>query len=418
MHFSLFGWLFGGRGVWAGLVVGLVVGALALGGVGNAVYAADPSFSDSNNREIPENTPAGVNIGLPISATDADENTVEYGQTLTYSLVDREDNDDHNSFDIDASTGQLITKAPLDTDAKDSYTVTVRVDDGETRDTPITREVQISVTGVTELPLAPLSPTVVSGDDDTGTNENESTTSLKVVWHPPENMGRPIISGYSVEYKKSAASEDDLSFKTANIDHDGGTATTAEITSLDPNTSYQVRVRAANVDGSGLWSLVGTGSTNKDDNSPPSFNETDSLVDLDVDENTAAGEDIDSPVSASDIDSISLTYRMEGPDAHLFSFDTRSGQIRTKAPLNHEDPKCGYVNTADPTVCTYRVTVVVSDGAGGTDATAVEIEVEDEDEPASAPGRPTVRAAKESSTGLEVSWKAPANTGPPSPTIT
>ena len=26
------------------------------------------------------------------------------------------------------------------------------------------------------------------------------------------------------------------------------------------------------------------------------------------------------------------------PDADSFSFDTASGQIRTKSPLNHEDP--------------------------------------------------------------------------------
>ena len=33
-----------------------------------------------------ENTPPGVNIGGPISATDVDEATEEYGDTLTYSL--------------------------------------------------------------------------------------------------------------------------------------------------------------------------------------------------------------------------------------------------------------------------------------------------------------------------------------------
>ena len=63
---------------------------------------------------MPENTPPGVNIGDPISATDADEsgegNALEFGNTLTYSL----EGTDAASFDIDPSTGQLITKAPLD----------------------------------------------------------------------------------------------------------------------------------------------------------------------------------------------------------------------------------------------------------------------------------------------------------------
>ena len=69
---------------------------------------------------MPENTPPGVNIGDPISATDPDETdtaAIEFGQTLTYSLEASADTDvaraDAAAFDIDASTGQLITKAPL-----------------------------------------------------------------------------------------------------------------------------------------------------------------------------------------------------------------------------------------------------------------------------------------------------------------
>ena len=123
---------------------------------------------------------------------------------------------------------------------------------------------------------------------------------------------------------------------------------------------------------------MGTGSTNKEGNSPPSFNEDNSLAELDVDENTPAGENVDSPVTATDQDTTTLTYELGGPHADLFSFDTQSGQIRTKAPLNHEDVRCGYVDGASPsTACIYRVTVIVVDRAGGSDATRVNIEVED-----------------------------------------
>ena len=73
-----------------------------------------------------------------------------------------------------------------------------------------------------------------------------------------------------------------------------------------------------------------------------------------MDENTPAGENVGSPVTATDRDTTTLTYGLEGPDADLFSFNTRSGQIRTKAPLNHEDPRC-YVdergNDPDDTEC-------------------------------------------------------------------
>ena len=95
-----------------------------------------------------ENTPPGVNIGDPISATDPDEtgdDALEFGNTLTYKLGGT----DAASFDIDASTGQLITKAPLDADdGKTSYSVTVTVDDGEDRDQPITQTVSITVENV------------------------------------------------------------------------------------------------------------------------------------------------------------------------------------------------------------------------------------------------------------------------------
>ena len=86
------------------------------------VYAALSEFDDSSDpitRNVDENTPAGVNIGEPISATDADEETEEFGNTLTYELGGT----DAASFDIDASTGQLITKAPLDTEVKSTYSV-------------------------------------------------------------------------------------------------------------------------------------------------------------------------------------------------------------------------------------------------------------------------------------------------------
>ena len=396
-------------------LLGVLALAALAGGLlpaGNTVHAADPDFvSGASNRSVPENTPPGVNIDDPISATDADETgteAIEFGNTLTYKLGGT----DAASFDIDPSTGQLITKAPLDFEADPSYSVTVTVDDGESRDSTClscTEEVTITVTDVDEEPAAPFPPTVVSSDDPDITDTDESTTRLKVVWHPPENMGRPDIRAYAVQFKESTGTN----FGDTGVAIATFPATTATITGLKANTSYDVRVQARNDDGTGPWSLVGVGSTNKEDNNAPSFNEEDSLVELDVDENTPTGENVDSPVTATDQDTTTLTYDLGGPHADLFNFNTRSGQIRTKAPLNHEDARCGYVDGATPaTQCIYRVTVTVVDGAGGSDATGVNIEVDDRDEAPLAPARPTVRATEKSSTSLDVSWNAPANTGP------
>ena len=384
----------------------------------SAVHAVAPTFdSGSGPWEVPENTPPGVNIGNPVSATDPDEagdNALEFGNTLTYKLS----GDDAASFDIDPSTGQLITKAPLDEETKSTYSVTVTVDDGETRDSPCTtctQDVTITVTDVDEPPAAPFPPTVVSGEnEDNGDQDEESTTSLKVVWHPPENTG-PAVNGYDVQYKKSTDTE------FINVEH-SGTETTITIgltDELDPDTSYDVRVRAKNEEEGDTenWSFVGTGSTNKEGNSPPVLNDdTPGSNNVDVRtvaENAPAGENIGSTVTASDGDTTTLTYSLGGPDADLFNFNTRSGQIRTKSPLNHEDPGC-YDDPATTTSieCYYHVTVTVVDGVGGSDAIGVNILVNDKSEAPSAPNRPTVRATEKSSTSLDVSWNEPANTGP------
>ena len=394
------------------LTLALVSGILFL--ADSPVYAADPDFpADAGSRDVPENTPPGVNIGDPISATDDDEGTLEFGNTLTYSLG----GDDAASFDIDASTGQLITKAPLDYETKTSYTVTVTVKDGQTS---VNQFVSISVTDQDEPPAAPFPPTVVSGkDSDTSDETEESTTRLHVVWHPPENMG-DSITGYDVQYKKSV----DTEFTDLAPAHSGTviTATINPTDGLEPGTSYQVRVRAKNGntdDDIGPWSYVGTGSTNKEGNSPPQSNDQTSPTTRNAAENTPAGENVGNPVTATDQDTTTLTYRLNGPDAGLFNFDTRSAQIRTKASLNHEDQRCGYVDpnpdspTNTSTTCTYRVTVVVVDRAGGSDATGVNIRVTDTIEAPSTPARPTVRAKEKSSTSILVTWSAPANPGPP-----
>ncbi len=81
-----------------------------------------PEFAAATDtREVPENTAAGENIGDPVAATDDDA-----GDTLTYTLGGA----DMASFAIDAATGQLMTKDPLDFETMPSYTVEVMADDG------------------------------------------------------------------------------------------------------------------------------------------------------------------------------------------------------------------------------------------------------------------------------------------------
>ena len=119
-------------------------------------------------------------------------------------------------------------------------------------------------------------------------------------------------------------------------------------------------------------------------------------------ENTAADTNIGAPIpEATDADSgDTLTYSMEGTDAASFGFDDATRQLKTKAALDHEAKS------------SYTVTIKASDGTD-SDTMTVTINVTDVDEPPAAPAAPGVTATSGSTTSLDVSWTAPANTGKP-----
>ena len=66
-----------------------------------------------------ENSPAGTNVGAPVTATDAD------GDSLTYALSGSD------AFAIGADTGQITVVAALNYETKSSYALTVTVSDGK-----------------------------------------------------------------------------------------------------------------------------------------------------------------------------------------------------------------------------------------------------------------------------------------------
>ena len=81
-----------------------------------------PKFAGPQKRSVAENAAAGAAVGAPVTATDAD------GETLSYSL---EAADDHASFTIEPSSGQIRTRAVHDHEERSRYSVTVKADDGE-----------------------------------------------------------------------------------------------------------------------------------------------------------------------------------------------------------------------------------------------------------------------------------------------
>ncbi len=122
-----------------------------------------------------------------------------------------------------------------------------------------------------------------------------------------------------------------------------------------------------------------------------------------VAENAAAGTNVGAVIpAATDADGDTLTYSMGGTDAASFAFDTSTRQITTRAGVTYDHEATS----------SHTVTVTASDGTD-SDAVTVTITVTDVAEPPAAPAAPGVTATSGSTTGLDVSWSAPANAGRP-----
>ena len=383
---------------------------------------------------INENPRDGQSVGRKF-ADDEDNDS------LTYVLVESANTDDaraeKNKFTINKTTGEIKTKAGesynyetiSDNTCGDlteqqvgsdrCYTVKVEVRDGLDTDRVETTEtdaddvitLKIGVRDRDEGPAVPL--VMVTSPERDVSDPSSPITKLIVTWHA-DNTG-PAITAYDLQYRKGGGSWlDDNCAGIVQDDNCTGIASTntnTTIRGLDEDTSYSVQVRAKNPEGTSAWSRVVTIKTNKGTNAPPTFADGTSASRT-IPENTASGRTIGNTVDATD-QQTSLTYELRGRDAGLFTIVRTSGQINTKASLNHEDPGCGYVATADPTVCTYSVLVKVDDGAGASASIPVTITVTDVAEHPSAPAAPRVTATKDTGWKLDVTWNAPSNTGKP-----
>ena len=228
----------------AALAIATLAALAALAAPAHAQNNA-PVFSPSSvTLEVAENTSAGANVGSPVQATDADAT-----DTLTYTL----EGTDADDFDIVSTSGQIRTKIGVtyDYEANASYSVSVKADDGSgTSNATATAAVTIDLTDESEPPLAPDIAEVVGvpGIFD----------SLSVHWDPPDNAGRPAITGYDIRYAPQSLNpfaEPDW------IDGpEGVSGTTATVSGLSSGTLYLIAVRAVNPEGEGAWSKLSRGT--------------------------------------------------------------------------------------------------------------------------------------------------------------
>ncbi len=358
-----------------------------------------PVFTEGNSttRTVAENTAAGTNIGTPVSATDADEDT------LTYRLSGT----DAAAFAIDTSSGQLQTNALLDYETKSSHTITLTVSDGKLTDT-IT--VTINVTDVPEITVIEENEPEVTVIEENEPEESaqqqteesaqqqteESAQQQTETNNPPvftdgtsttrsvaENTASGQIIGSAVS-ATDADSGDTLTYtfggtdaNAFSIDSTNGQLRTSAALDYENKNSYSITVSVS--DGKGgtdsinvtinvtdvVEQVIETVSEQETTtNTPPMFTDGASTT-RSIAENTGSGVNIGSAVSATDADNDALTYTLGGTDANAFGINSTNGQLRTSAALDYENKN------------SYSITVSVSDGNGGTDSINVTINVTD-----------------------------------------
>ena len=288
-----------------------------------AGWNTPPTFPALPRREYGETLGDAVvvtasDIDAPVAATDDD------GDTLTYWLNGNES----DKFDIDPTTGQLRTRVgeSYDYEAKDKYQFRIRVIDSRGA-SAISSTTTIRITDQDEPPLAPDPPRVTAASD-TG-------SSLDVSWMAPNNKGRPRIRSYDLQYREGNTG--DFTDGPQNV-----TGTGALIEDLEPDTTYEVRVRATNQEGDGEWSPNGAATTPQDTTRGDGIFENVRIVETTIDY-----VELDWDMPPTKIAGTRITRHRQGdPDDHRYwiygEFGTRNTGFRD-------------VNVSPGETYTYRV---------------------------------------------------------------
>ena len=355
-----------------------------------------PVFMEGTDttRVLPETEGAAVvrtaaALGAALTASDADMDRLVYRLEAA--------GQDAAKFSLDPSSGQLRTTVGerYDYEEQRSYTVTVTATDVFGGPARITVTITVEE-AEPEPPLRPVAPTVTSSDP----------TELEVTWTAPDNVGRPDIMHYSLQYRAVGTSA-----WTALPDYVVSQPPVAgardPISGLEAATNYEVQVQAHNADGAGPWSPTGRGQTNTVGNAAPEilgdFEQARSLAETVGAATESPARELDEPFTATDPDTDPLRYTLAGQAAGQFTLDGNTGQLRTRVGQRY-DHEAGEERA---------VIVKVEDGQGGSAAALVTVTITDETEPPLAPAAPRVTTATGPTPTLRVSWRAPNNVGRP-----
>ena len=192
--------------------------------------------SDAATREVKENTEDGVSLGDAIGASDSDTDR------LIYTLGGA----DADSFGIDRMNGQLMTKAALNYEVKDTYSVTVTASDPSlaTATVPVT----INVTDENDN-------AVITGEKEFEYAENDDSSVAS--FEATDDDGHAIVWSVGGDDKAKFDISDDgeLTFKSPPDFETTPTYTTYSVTIMATGGELKVSVKITNLDEPGEVTL-------------------------------------------------------------------------------------------------------------------------------------------------------------------
>ena len=255
------------------------------------------------NSSVAENSASGTNVGFTLTAAQGDSDP------LTYSLSGT----DAGSFSVVSTSGQIQTSAALDFETKSGYSVTLNVRDnkdaagGTDNVVDDSVPVTINVTNVDEAGTVTVSGTLLGGSDLTAalTDPDGSISSTTWRWRRASsaNGTYTVISG----------------------------ANSNPYTLVALDVGQYLSARASYTDGQGSGKTADSDPTGPvgASNSEPLF--ADDSTTRTLPENSGAGANVGTAVSATDSDGDTLTYSLSGTDGSKFTIVDTSGQIQAKS---------------------------------------------------------------------------------------
>ena len=316
-------------------------------------------------RSVARNTAAGRDVGAPFAATDADNDA------LTYRLG----GPDWDAFDIDASSGQLLTKALLTGIRRTSYTVFVSVSDGKDDEGMPEADPQIDTTTEVTITVTTSSRSGgVGGGGGSSTPANRDPAFIegrKTTRAVPEDTAEGASFGEPV----AATDRDDDDTLTYSLrgddadsfDIDGRTGQLLAKAALDyeSRANYSLEVRVS--DGEGGSDTIDLTVRVTNVNEPPAIT---GPATADYEEN---GADAVASYTAEDPEGTEVAWSLGGDDVDVFAI-SNAGLLTFMAPPDYESPEDADGDNV------YRVTVQATDASDITGALEVAVSVTDADD--------------------------------------